>query len=36
VQPDMKIRVAEYWSKVAPELGERVAEGLGVGAVASR
>jgi len=36
VQPDMKTRVAEYGSKVAPELGERVAEGLGVGAVASR
>ncbi len=30
VQPKMKERVVEYWTNVAPELGERVAEGLGV------
>lgn len=35
VEPDVKTRVAEYWSNVAPELGERVAEGLGVGAVSA-
>jgi catalase len=32
VQADMKERVVEYWSNVAPELGDRVAEALGVGA----
>lgn len=30
LQPEMKERVVEYWSNVAPELGDRVAEGLGV------
>ena len=30
VQPDMKERVVEYWTNVTPELGDRVAEGLGV------
>ena len=30
VQPEMKERVVEYWRNVAPELGDRVAKGLGV------
>ncbi len=30
VETEMKERVVEYWTNVAPELGERVAEGLGV------
>ncbi len=35
VQPDVKKRVVEYWSQVDPDLGTRLAEGLGVKAVAT-
>ena len=35
VQPGMKERVVEYWTNVTPELGDRVAEGLGVEAKAA-
>lgn len=36
VRPEMKERVVGYWSRVAPELGDRVAEGLGVEVAATR
>ncbi|MBK5227806.1 MAG: catalase, partial [Actinobacteria bacterium] len=31
VEDDMKVRVADYWRDVDPELGARVAKGLGNG-----
>jgi catalase len=34
VTTEVQLRVVEYWSNVAPELGARVAAGLGLGEAA--